>query len=94
MDAQTKMFMDTLYEQQKKDGGKMEVRTVLRTFKELKVRGQIATLVRARREFKCSACGFPIEKGEEHYFVYTGGVGFSNLKFPDHIHVHCMEGGN
>lgn len=92
MNTKTKKFMDTLYEQQQKDGGKIEIRTALRTFKELQIHGQVATLDRAITGHKCSACGFPIEKGEQHYCVYTGGPGFSTLKFPDHIHIHCMEG--
>lgn len=92
MNTEAKKFMDSLYEQQKKDGGKMEVKTALRTFKELRVRGQVATLVPARRGAKCSDCGYPIQKGEEHYCVYTGGPGFSNLKFPDRFHIHCIEG--
>lgn len=92
MDTEAKKFMDSLYEQQKKDRGKMEVKIALRTFKELRIRGQIAALIRARKGYKCADCGFPIEKGEEHYCVYTGGPGFSNLKFPDRIHIQCVEG--
>lgn len=93
MNTQTKGFMDALYEQQQKDGGKMEVKTALRTFRELRVRGRIATLIRARKGHKCSNCGLPIEKGEEHYCVYIGGARLSNPKFPDHVHIYCMEGG-
>ena len=92
MNTQTKMFMDTLYEQQQKDDGKMEVRTALRTFKELQIRGQVATLVRARKGCKCTECGFPIGKGEDHYCVYTGGPGLSTHVSPEPIHIHCIEG--
>ncbi|GAJ10527.1 unnamed protein product [marine sediment metagenome] len=67
-----------------------EVKVALHTLKELRVKGKIATLRRARKSHKCNHCGLLIEKGEEHYCVYTGGAGLYNLKFPDRVHRECI----
>ena len=65
-----------------------EVRTAL---KELRVRGKVATLTRARKVHECSSCGTPIEKGKDYYCIYLAGAGLGDMKFPDRIHKECIN---
>lgn len=64
-----------------------------RVLKELRVNGKIAQLVKARKDHKCSECGLPIEAGTEYYRVYIGGAGLGNLKYPEHVHIYCLNKG-
>lgn len=68
-----------------------EVKAGLKVLKELRTNGKIATLVKARKGYKCDECGLPIEKGEQHYCIYIGGGGLGSLKFPDRIHIDCID---
>lgn len=62
-----------------------------RVLKELRVNGKIAQLVKARKDHKCSECGLPIEARTEYYRVYIGGAGLGNLKYPEHVHICCLD---
>jgi len=58
---------------------------------EVRRNGYIATLRKARTGKKCSACGLPIEPGQEYYEVVAGGGGLGWLKFPYRCHPECLE---
>lgn len=68
-----------------------EVKATLHTLRELKAKGSIACLTKARTPHDCKKCPLPIEPGEEYYCVYLGGAGLGNLKFPDRYHKRCLE---
>lgn len=68
----------------------VEAKLTLKVLKRLNLNGALAELRRARKGYKCSACGWPIERGEEHYCIYYG-KGLAALKFPDRCHVHCIN---
>lgn len=51
----------------------------------------IATLVRARKEYECNACGYHIEPHEEYYEVVKGGGGLGWLKHPYRVHTCCIN---
>jgi len=70
-------------------GGKVEVE--VKHWKEIRRNGYVATLRKARKGHKCSACGFPIEPDQEYYEVVKGGGGLGWLKFPEHCHTGCLE---
>lgn len=53
--------------------------------------GWIATLRRARKNYKCSECGLVILAPSYYYEVVVAGGGLRSLKFPDHVHVGCVE---
>ena len=53
--------------------------------------GFIATLAKARRQFECCECPGVIAKGEEYYSVVVGGGGLQALKFPDRVHIFCLD---
>jgi len=53
--------------------------------------GRIAELHRARKQYICLQSGLPIEPGEYYYSITYAGAGLGGLKFPDHIHVNCIE---
>jgi hypothetical protein len=52
---------------------------------------KIVTVVKARKAYKCHACGMPIELGELHCTIVQGGGGLGWLKFPDRIHFRCFN---
>lgn len=54
-------------------------------------RGYICERRRARKAHMCSHCGLLIEPGEEYYQVVIGGGGLASLKFPYHVHDHCLQ---
>jgi len=58
---------------------------------EVSRNGYIATLRKARTGKKCTACGFPIEPGQEYYEIVAGGGGLGWIKFPDRCHPECLE---
>lgn len=68
-----------------------EIKASHKALKELRVGGRIVQMVKARKGYKCSDCGFPIEPGTEYYRVYIGGAGLGNLKYPEHIHIYCFH---
>lgn len=68
-----------------------ETKAGLKALKELRIGGRILQMVTARKGYKCDECGLPIEPGEKYYRRYVGGAGLHNLKFPDHIHIACVE---
>lgn len=53
--------------------------------------GFVATLTRARKQFECCECPGTIARGEEYYAVTIGGGGVQALKFPDRVHVGCLQ---
>lgn len=55
------------------------------------VNGKVAELTLSRKTFKCDECGWPIVPHSDYYQVTIGGGGLGSIKFPDHIHVHCIE---
>ncbi len=71
----------------------MEDKAGIKILKELRFNGKIATLRRARKAHKCCGCGLPIPAGTDYYEVVYGGSGLGSLKFPEHSHIECLEGG-
>jgi len=67
------------------------VEVEIKHWKEIRRNGYIATLRKARTGKKCSSCGFPIEPGQEYYEVVAGGGGLGWLKFPDYLHIDCLN---
>lgn len=61
--------------------------------KEADTAGKIITMVKGRKGYKCANCGMPIKPGEKHYTVIQGGGGLGWIKFPDRIHLECIEEG-
>jgi len=53
--------------------------------------GKIAELITAKKTYKCNECGYPIVPHSDYYKVTIGGGGLGSLKFPDRVHVHCIE---
>jgi len=68
-----------------------ENRVAVDTPEILRVNGKIATLRRARKTHKCVECGLPIEPKTHYYSVTLGGSGLGSLKFPDDIHIECIN---
>ena len=52
--------------------------------------GKRAELTRARKTYKCDECGWPIVPHSDYYRVIIGG-GLGAIKFPDRVHVRCVE---
>lgn len=52
---------------------------------------KIVTMAKARKAYKCHACGMPIEPGETHYTIVQGGGGLGWIKFPDRTHIDCID---
>jgi hypothetical protein len=59
--------------------------------KQADTTGNIITMVKGRRGYKCCACGMPIKPGEMHYTIVQGGGGLGWLKFPDRCHPECLD---
>lgn len=55
------------------------------------INGKVAELVTARKTYKCDECGYPIVPHSDYYRVTIGGGGLGSIKFPDHVHIHCIE---
>lgn len=53
--------------------------------------GYIAELRKARKSFTCSQGHKEIEKGTLYYSVTIGGGGLGSLKYPDRVHLDCLE---
>ena len=68
-----------------------EINASHKASKEIRVGGRILQMVKARKGYKCSECGLPIEVGTQYYRVYLAGAGLGNLKYPDHIHTYCFH---
>ena len=64
---------------------------MITTAKEIRRKGYVATLRKARKGFKCCSCGFPIGPMTDYYEVVAGGGGLGWLKFPDRVHPECLE---
>ena len=57
----------------------------------IRVWGKRAILTRAWKEFECSSCGLPIEKGEDHYCVYITGGLRTQMKLASRVHVNGIH---
>lgn len=57
----------------------------------LYVNKKVLQRCRARKPFICHQCRQQINQGEEYYSITYGGGGLSSLKFPDRIHVGCID---
>jgi len=55
------------------------------------VNGKIADLITARKTYKCDECGYPVVPHSDYYMVTLAGAGLGSIKFPDRVHVHCIE---
>ena len=63
----------------------MELKKVIRR------NGRIATLTLARKTFACAECTLPIPRRTRYYSVVLGGSGLGSIKFPDRIHIECVN---
>ena len=52
---------------------------------------QIATLTTARKAFICKWCGEIIKPREQYYSIIYAGSGLGGLKYPDRVHIDCVE---
>jgi len=57
----------------------------------LAAKHRIAELKKARKMYWCDSCGLPIIQGEHYYCVTWAGAGLGSIKFPDRVHVECLE---
>ena len=53
--------------------------------------GRVYTLRKARACHRCKVCPQPIDPGMLYYSVTWGGAGLGSLKFPDSIHLECVD---
>lgn len=58
---------------------------------EIREAGRIATLTKARKPYHCSDCQEYILVGTYYYSVVIGGGGLGSIKFPDRIHIGCLD---
>lgn len=49
-----------------------------------------ASVLKARKDFDCLVCPLKI-RAKEHYYSIVYGNGLGSLKFPDRVHMHCLE---
>ena len=67
------------------------MKTKIKQGEEIRCNGYIATPRRARKEHKCSGCGYPIGPKQEYYEIVKGGGGLGWLKFPERCHFDCAS---
>lgn len=53
--------------------------------------GRVFTLRKARVYHRCTECMHLIDPGDQYYSVTWGGTGLGSLKFPDSIHIECVD---
>lgn len=53
--------------------------------------GRTATLRKARKDHRCSACPEIILKREHYWSIVLNGSGLGSIKFPDRIHLKCLS---
>ena len=53
--------------------------------------GRVYTLRKARIYHRCKECTHLIDPGMQYYSVTWGGGGLGSLKFPDSIHLECVD---
>lgn len=46
---------------------------------------------RARKPFSCHQCRQQINPGEDYYSITYGGGGLGDQKYPDRIHLKCID---
>lgn len=68
-----------------------ETTAAVKTLDELREAGKVLTLRKARKEHQCSVCPEPIRSGERYYEIVEGGSGLGRLKFPDRVHLLCIN---
>lgn len=52
---------------------------------------RIADLRKAQRTHECNECHRLIPKGSSYYSVVIPGGGLGSLKFPDRVHLDCLN---
>jgi hypothetical protein len=45
----------------------------------------------ARKYHDCAFCNFMIDPREEYFSIIKGGGGLGWIKYPDRVHLHCLE---
>lgn len=71
----------------------MEVKASIKVLKELRLHGAIITTRRGTKAHWCSKCKQPIPAHVDYYEVVYGGSGLGGIKFPERVHIECLEGG-
>lgn len=69
----------------------MDKETYIEVMEKLKIPGAILTLTRAKKEHPCEECPDPIKAGEQYYEIYYAGSGLGGMKFPNRIHIRCVD---
>jgi len=59
---------------------------------EITNNGKHAKLVKkSQKAFKCRECGGGVPAGTSYYRVTLCGSGLGSIKFPDPVHIDCVE---
>ncbi len=69
----------------------IETRLGIKVLNQFRLNGKIVDLKRARKEHQCKECKLPIFKGQLYYSITLAGSGLGSLKFPDRLHLNCIN---
>jgi hypothetical protein len=53
--------------------------------------GCTATMTKARKDHRCKVCPMPIVRGTHYYSVTYNGAGLGSIKFPNRLHIECIN---
>lgn len=69
----------------------IETKAAIKLFGKFNINGKVIELRKSRKEHLCLNCGLPIPAKSFYYSVTFGGAGLGSLKFPDRIHLDCVD---
>ena len=58
---------------------------------DIRSENRIAILTRSRKYHRCAVCQEYIYKREHYYSITVGGSGLGSIKFPQRVHIHCLD---